>query len=71
MSWFNRDKVRELENELRSLESEFSIAERELDKAIDEWRYNEGSERDVDRLDNYAYNIKCKIEDVKCELSSL
>ena len=70
MSWFSfgsndnkdsiKDKIRDLERDLRSIDcDELDRAEREGDSI---------SER---RWDNYAYNLKCKKEDLEYEIRDL
>ena len=76
MSWFSfgsndnkdsiKDKIRDLEKDLRSIEYDYYKACDELDRAE-----REGDSISERRWDDYAYNLKCKKEDLEYDQMSL
>ena len=75
-SWFSfgsndnkdsiKDKIRDLERDLRSIEYDYYKACDELDRAE-----REGDSISERRWDDYAYNLKCKKEDLEYEIRDL
>lgn len=61
-----KDKIRDLERELRSVEYDFNRAMDELDRAERNNDYD--SER---RWDDTAYRLKCKKEDIEYDIRDL
>ena len=76
MSWFSfgsndnkdsiKDKIRDLERDLRSIEYDYYKDCDELDRAE-----REGDSISERRWDDYAYNLKCKKEDLEYEIRDL
>ena len=76
MSWFSfgsndnkdsiKDKIRDLERDLRSIQYDYYKACDELDRAE-----REGDSISERRWDDYAYNLKCKKEDLEYEIRDL
>lgn len=61
-----KDKIRDLERELRSVEYDFNRAMDEHDRAEKNGDYS--SER---RWDDIAYRLKCKKEDIEYDIRDL
>ena len=61
-----KDKIRDLERDLRSIEYDYYKACDELDRAE-----REGDSISERRWDDYAYNLKCKKEDLEYEIRDL
>ena len=63
---YMKDKIRDLERDLRSIEYDYYKACDELDRAE-----REGDSISERRWDDYAYSLKCKKEDLEDEIRAL